>query len=98
MSDVHTFDPTDEKTVQADNAAFVTRMQKIASGDIEAPSEVVTYLLDQYKATEASLAQAQQALTASQEAIIKARGRLDGLEKDLRHWDAQNPADKPAEG
>lgn len=71
---------------------FVARMQRIAKGEEPSPNPTVEYLLGQYKEAHAELEALQRQVVAGQEALMKVKGRMDGLEKDLRHWNDQHPA------
>ncbi len=88
MSATETKDPLNETELAQDTQDFVARMQKMATGDMPPTNATVGYLLNQYKDAQAELETAQRQLAAAQEAMIKVRGRMDGLEKDLKHWDA----------
>lgn len=85
MSAFETTDPTDQTQLDADNKAFVERMQKMMSGELPASNETVEYLLKAYKDENAEL-------VALQETIIKLRGRLESREADLRVWDKKAAA------
>lgn len=89
MSAEETKDPFNEAEMATDTQDFVARMQKMAAGELPPTNATVGYLLDQYKDTQAEFEKAQRALAAAQESIIKSRGRLEGLERDLKHWDAK---------
>ena len=93
MSAHETVDPFNEAELAADTQDFVARMQKMAAGELPPTNATVGYLLEQYKSAQREFDKAQRQLTASQETLIKMRGRLDGLEIDLKHWDMQTKAD-----
>lgn len=93
MSAEETTNPLNEAELAADTNDFVARMQKMAAGDLPPTNATVGYLLEQYKEAQGEFEKAQRQLTGTQETLIKLRGRLDGLEKDLKHWDEQAEAD-----
>lgn len=84
MSQIQT--PADDKASREITPDFVEKMRKMASGEMEPSSPAVAYLLGQYKETQAEVDAAQKQLVAAQEAILKLRGRLLGLEQDLIHF------------
>lgn len=88
MSAFETKDPMDADALKADSADFVARMQRIAKGEEPAQNPTIEYLLSQYKDAQAELEALQRQAATAQESFIRVKGRLDGLEKDLRHWDS----------
>lgn len=85
MSAFETTDPTNQAQLDADNKAFVERMNKMLAGELQAPNETVDYLLKAYKDDLAEV-------NAMSEAIVKLRGRIESREADLRVWDKKAAA------
>jgi hypothetical protein len=83
MSATHTQDPTDEKAMAEDQAAFVDAMRKMATGEVPPSSPTVGYLLEKLKDTQAEIEEAQKKMLAAQETITSLRGRSLGVEQDL---------------
>lgn len=89
MSATETTDPFNDAEMKNDTDDFVSRMQKMAQGELAPTNATVGYLLDQFKDAQAELQTAQRTFTDAQAQVVKIQGRLEGLERDLRHWDAQ---------
>lgn len=92
MSAEHTQDASDMTAVEADNKAFVERMQRFFKGEVEPPDEHLAYVLQAFKDDTAEFEAAQKNLIAAQESLLRLKGRLESREADLRHWDKKNQA------